>query len=106
MRKISFKRPGRLAAGAALMLALAGGGAFLAGTFDNKAKAAADAGPPTPPPANVRVAEAMTTELAPHSDAPGSVVSVNDSLIAAATPGTTATIQPGTAVHFLFAAIV
>ncbi|MCB2098087.1 MAG: efflux RND transporter periplasmic adaptor subunit [Parvularculaceae bacterium] len=87
MRKISFKRPGRLAAGAALMLALAGGGAFLAGTFDNKAKAAADAGPPAPPPANVRVAEAMTTELAPHSDAPGSVVSVNDSLIAAATPG-------------------
>ncbi|HNS85481.1 MAG TPA: efflux RND transporter periplasmic adaptor subunit, partial [Parvularculaceae bacterium] len=87
MRKLSIKRPGRYAAGAALLLALAGGGAFFAGTFDQKAKAAADAGPPAPPPANVRVAEAVATQLAPHSQAPGSVVSVNDSLIAAATPG-------------------
>lgn len=87
MRKVKLKRPVRIAAGAAILLALAGGSAYLLGAFDQKAAASADAGPPAPPPANVRIAEAVATELAPHSEAPGSVVSVNDSLIAAATPG-------------------
>ncbi|MCB2113596.1 MAG: efflux RND transporter periplasmic adaptor subunit [Parvularculaceae bacterium] len=87
MRKISIKRPGRYIAGAALVLAIASGGAFVAGLLDNTANAAAEDGPPAPPPATVRTAEAISTELAPHSQAPGSVVSVNDSLIAAATPG-------------------
>lgn len=87
MRMPKLKRRTRLAAAAGLVLALGGAGAFFAGAFDQDAKAAADAGPPAPPPANVRIAEAVAAELAPHSEAPGSVVSVNDSLIAAATPG-------------------
>jgi RND family efflux transporter MFP subunit len=87
MRVLKLKRPVRMIAAAGIVIALAGSTAFFAGMFDQKANAAADAGPPAPPPANVRVAEAVATNLAPHSEAPGSVVSVNDSLIAAATPG-------------------
>ncbi|MEL6360657.1 MAG: efflux RND transporter periplasmic adaptor subunit [Pseudomonadota bacterium] len=40
-----------------------------------------------PPPAPVRVAEAVETTLAPLSDIPGSVISSSDSLIASATVG-------------------
>lgn len=87
MRKLKLKHPLRLAAAAAAIIALAGGGAFIAGMFDQKANASAEAATAGPPPANVRVAEAAFAELAPHSEAPGSVVSVSDSLIAAATPG-------------------
>ncbi len=87
MPKLNLRRPGPLLAGAVALVALAGSGAYFAGAFNDKAKASAEAGPPAPPPANVRVAEAVATSLAPHADAPGSVVSVNDSLIAAATPG-------------------
>jgi RND family efflux transporter MFP subunit len=68
-------------------LALAGGGAFVTGLLQPKADAAEAAAPPLPPPAPVRIPEAVMTELAPHAGAPGSVVSMSDSLIAAATPG-------------------
>jgi RND family efflux transporter MFP subunit len=87
MRTIKLTRRLRLAAASAALLALIGAGAYVSGVFDDKAKAAADAGPPQPPPANVRIVEAVAAELAPHSAAPGSVVSVNDSLVAAATSG-------------------
>jgi len=87
MRKLKLKHPLRLAAAATLVLAAAGGVAFFAGAFNQKANATAGDEPSGPPPATVRIAEAASTELAPHSEAPGSVVSVNDSLIAAATPG-------------------
>ncbi|MHA7873642.1 MAG: efflux RND transporter periplasmic adaptor subunit, partial [Hyphococcus sp.] len=40
-----------------------------------------------PPPANVAVAKAERRALAPRSEVPGSVVSVRDSLVAAATTG-------------------
>jgi len=40
-----------------------------------------------PPPATVYVTEAISTQLAPLSEAPGSIVSTNDSLVAAATSG-------------------
>lgn len=72
-------------------LAIAGGGAYLTGMFkgsDAKAATAdASAAPQGPPPAVVQVAEAVQTELAPLSEAPGSVVSLRDSLVAAATSG-------------------
>ncbi len=87
MRKLNIKNPRRMIAGAVILTAFAGGGAYFMGAFNDKANAAAEAAPEGPPPANVRIAEAVATELAPHSQAPGSVVSVNDSLIAAATPG-------------------
>ncbi|NWG92183.1 MAG: efflux RND transporter periplasmic adaptor subunit [Parvularculaceae bacterium] len=87
MKKLSFRNPRRIIAGAAILVALAGGGVYFAGAFGDKAKASTEAAPQGPPPANVRIAEALATELAPHSEAPGSVVSVNDSLIAAATAG-------------------
>ncbi len=75
-----------LALGGALILA--GGVAFVAGVFKpTPAEAAAEAAPQGPPPANVQVASATVMKLAPHSQAPGSIVSVNDSLIAAATGG-------------------
>ena len=40
-----------------------------------------------PPPANVAVASAEARKIAPRAEAPGSVVSVRDSLVAAATSG-------------------
>lgn len=69
------------------LVAIAGGGAFVTGLLQPKADAAEAAAPQGPPPANVRIAEAVLTDLAPHAGAPGSVVSMSDSLIAAATPG-------------------
>ncbi len=68
------------------VIALAAGGAVVTGAFQPKADAA-EAAPQGPPPAPVKIAEAVTTELAPHAGAPGSIVSMSDSLIAAATPG-------------------
>ncbi len=87
MQKLKLRHPVRLAAATAVIIALAGGVAFFAGVFDQEASAAANAAPEGPPPVNVRVEQAVFAELAPHSQAPGSVVSVGDSLIAAATPG-------------------
>ena len=87
MRTPKIKRPVRLLAAAGAILAIAAGGAFFAGAFDQKADAAAETDKNGPPPAVVRIAEAIAASLAPHSEAPGSVVSVNDSLIAAVTPG-------------------
>ena len=80
-----MKKPPLLAA--AGVVALAAGGAFLTGLFQPKADAAQAEAPQGPPPAPVRIAEATMTELAPHAGAPGSVVSMSDSEIAAATPG-------------------
>ncbi len=80
-----FRKPSLLAGVA--ILALAGGAAFVMGPFKPEATAAQAAAPQGPPPAPVRIAEAVSTELAPHAGAPGSVVSMSDSLIAAATPG-------------------
>ena len=88
MRLPLTKKPMRTVLAAGALAIFAGGGAYLTGVFSgDKGEASADAGPPAPPPASVRIAEAVSTELSPHSDAPGSVVSVNDSLVAAATPG-------------------
>jgi RND family efflux transporter MFP subunit len=87
VRKLTLKNPRPLIAGAVALAALTAGSAYFMGAFNEKASASAEAGPQGPPPANVRVAEALATELAPQADAPGSVVSVNDSLIAAATAG-------------------
>jgi RND family efflux transporter MFP subunit len=80
-----LKKPPLLAAAA--VVALAAGVAFLAGVFQPKADAAQAEAPQGPPPAPVKIAEAVMTELAPHAGAPGSVVSMSDSEIAAATPG-------------------
>lgn len=73
-------------------LAVAGGAAYFLGAFSGDAGAAsaaeeggAQAG--GPPPATVMVTEAVETELAPLAEAPGSVVSLRDSLVAAATSG-------------------
>jgi RND family efflux transporter MFP subunit len=87
VRKLKLKNSRPAIAAAVALAALATGGVYFMGTFSKKASASAEAGPQGPPPANVRVAEALATELAPQADAPGSVVSVNDSLIAAATAG-------------------
>jgi len=82
----TFLRKHKLLA-AAGALSLAAGGVILTGVFQPKADAAQATAPQGPPPAPVRVAEAVMTELAPHAGAPGSVVSMSDSQIAAATPG-------------------
>ncbi len=83
----------RLVIAAVAGLLVAGGAAYYisgAGKRSNAAAATADASggaPQGPPPAVVAVAEAIATELAPLSEAPGSVVSLRDSLVAAATSG-------------------
>lgn len=81
------KRLTLIVAGAGL-LAAAGGAAFFVGALKSAVAApeaaSAQAGPP---PAVVQVAQAVATELAPLSEAPGSVVSLRDSLVAAATSG-------------------
>lgn len=88
MLKLTVKRKRAAAAAIAGVLIAAGGGAYLIGLKKPAAASAAEAGQGGgPPPANVQVAEAVTTKLAPLSEAPGSVVSVSDSLIAAATVG-------------------
>ncbi|MDZ7628663.1 MAG: efflux RND transporter periplasmic adaptor subunit [Parvularculaceae bacterium] len=84
LKKLLRKPPLLAAAG---VVALAAGGAFIAGLFQPAATAAEAAAPQGPPPAPVKIAEAVMTELAPHAGAPGSVVSTSDSQIAAATPG-------------------
>jgi RND family efflux transporter MFP subunit len=79
-----------IAGAAAAALIAAGSVAYLAGAFkDSDASAAtADASAQQgPPPAVVQVSEAVQAELAPLSEAPGSVVSLRDSLIAAETSG-------------------
>lgn len=80
-----MKKPPLLAA--AGVLALAAGGVFVNSLIQPKADAAQATAPQGPPPAPVRIVEAVTADLAPHADAPGSVVSMSDSQIAAATPG-------------------
>lgn len=83
-----LKNRKRLAAAAIAALAVAGGAAFFLGNAKTASKAAdAGAAPQGPPPANVVVAEAVEAMLAPLSEAPGSVVSLRDSLVAAATGG-------------------
>ncbi len=84
LRQLMRKPPLLAAAG---LFALAAGGAFVAGVFQPKADAAEAQAPQEPPPAPVKIAEAVMTELAPHAGAPGSVISMSDSEIAAATPG-------------------
>ncbi|MEE2691357.1 MAG: efflux RND transporter periplasmic adaptor subunit [Pseudomonadota bacterium] len=73
---------------AAGALAIAGGAAYLTGALaggsDKPVEQAQQEGPP---PSPVEIAKAVTAELAPLSEAPGSVVSLRDSLIAAATAG-------------------
>lgn len=84
------KRNALIAAAAIAALAVAGGAAFVVGGLNGSsatAAAAADGEPEGPPPAVVEIAEAVEAELAPLSEAPGSVVSLRDSLIAAATSG-------------------
>ncbi len=78
--------------GAAGVLAIAAGGAYFAGTLAGgsaKAEAAqnGEGEGDGPPPAQVQIAEAVSAKLAPLSEAPGSVVSLRDSLVAAATAG-------------------
>lgn len=81
----------RIAATALGAIALAGGGWLLFGPKGKSEPAqAAEGGVEAaqgPPPANVVVAEAVEARLSPLSEAPGSVVSLRDSLIAAATSG-------------------
>ncbi len=80
-----LKKPRLLAA--AGVIALGAGAMVVDGVFQPKADAAQAGASQGPPPAPVKVAEAVVTELAPHAGAPGSVVSMSDSQIAAATPG-------------------
>lgn len=87
MKNFKLRKPMRLFAAAGLLIVISGAAAFMAGTFGEKTGASAAEQTAGPPPANVRVAEAVSAKLTPRSEAPGSVVSVNDSLIAAATPG-------------------
>lgn len=83
-RKIMF------AGSAAFILVAAGSMAFL---YGNNIGAGADAAEGDaqaqqgPPPAAVAVAKAEQRSLAPRSEVPGSVVSMRDSLVAAATSG-------------------
>lgn len=85
----------RLVIIAAVGLVAAGGTAYYlsgAGKSSNAVAATADAAgaggaQQGPPPAVVTIAVAIQTELAPLSEAPGSIVSVRDSLVAAATSG-------------------
>lgn len=88
---LTIKNPVVLIGAALGLLALAGGGAYLAGVLKSGDGAAAaqtaEAVPQGPPPATVEVAPAVIAALAPLSEAPGSVVSLRDSLIAAETAG-------------------
>lgn len=78
-----------IAAAVAGAFAVAGGGAYLMGGLKaSSATAAADASEQAgPPPAIVQIASAVEAKLSPLSEAPGSVVSLRDSLVAAATGG-------------------
>jgi RND family efflux transporter MFP subunit len=80
----------KLIAAAALILAIGGVAAYVVGagkTGGQGAKAAQGETAQGPPPANVVVAEAIEALLAPRSEAPGSVVGLRDSLVAAETSG-------------------
>ncbi|MEL6213187.1 MAG: efflux RND transporter periplasmic adaptor subunit [Pseudomonadota bacterium] len=82
----------KLISAAAGILLLAGAGAYFYGKSDSGAAVAqtgddAPSAPEAPPPAIVYVAPAQSRQLTPLSDAPGSVVSTRDSLVAAATSG-------------------
>jgi RND family efflux transporter MFP subunit len=90
MRLKMNKRTAVIAAAIAGVFAVAGGGAYIAGGLKSSAAASADAAastPEGPPPAVVQIAEAVEARLSPFSEAPGSVVSLRDSLVAAATSG-------------------
>jgi len=81
------KRSMLIIAGIAL-LGAAGTVAYFTGAKDGSTAQAASGGHQSgPPPAIVHISEAVSADLAPLSEAPGSVVSVRDSLIAAATAG-------------------
>ncbi len=82
-----FSKRNRIAAIGLGVVALAGGGWYFFGKEKPQAAEAAQGGEQGPPPANVVVAEAVETQLAPLSEAPGQVVSLRDSLVAAATSG-------------------
>jgi RND family efflux transporter MFP subunit len=88
---IKFNRRIMIIAAAAGVLAVAGAGYYFTGPGKDAkaadATAAAGDAQQGPPPAVVSVAEAIQTELSPLSEAPGSIVSVRDSLVAAATSG-------------------
>ena len=80
----------RLLGGAAIFLVVAGLVAFFYGKNaggEANAQIAEGGENQGPPPAVVEVAAAQSRTLAPLSEAPGSVVSTRDSLIAAATSG-------------------
>ena len=88
---IKLSKRQQIAAAALGLLAAVGGGAYFFG-MDKAGGQSADAGPGEgapqgPPPANVVVAEAVEARLAPSSEAPGSVVGLRDSLVAAETSG-------------------
>ncbi len=75
-----------IASAAGAILIAAGAGAFIYGSNVGASADAAE-GRQGPPPAAVAVASAELRSLAPRSEAPGSVVSTRDSLVAAATSG-------------------
>lgn len=87
---INLLKRKRLVGAALAVLVVGGGGAYFLGAGKSGAKTA-EAGPGEaqqgPPPANVVVAEAVETRLAPSSEAPGQVVGLRDSLVAAETSG-------------------
>lgn len=79
-----------LAGGAALVLTAAGTAAYFMGDSAGSTADASEGGAQAqqgPPPAAVATAKAVLRKLAPQSEAPGSVVSTRDSLVAAATSG-------------------
>ena len=85
-----MRRSATFFAGIGAILVALGGAMFL--SSKNAASADADAGGEAqeasgPPPAPVKLAKAEARMIAPLSDAPGSVVSTRDSLVAAETSG-------------------
>jgi len=79
-----------LAGAAGVMLVAAGTAAFIYGSNAGSTAGAAEGGDQArqgPPPATVAIASAEQRRLAPRSETPGSVVSLRDSLVAAATSG-------------------
>lgn len=86
------KRRTVLLASLAAVMIVAAAAAFFVGARNGAATAnaeTADAGESEqgPPPAPVQVAKTTTAKLAPQAEAPGSIVSLHDGLIAAATSG-------------------
>jgi RND family efflux transporter MFP subunit len=89
MLKLILRHRWKFLSGLLFLGAAAGGGAYVIGVTaaDADTASASDEAPQGPPPAPVRTAEAVERLLSPLADAPGSVVSVSDSLVAAATAG-------------------